>query len=76
MSGNVYEWTQDWHGLNYYFSSPGTDPPGPIGPETTRVSRGGSYTGPTWAARVAFRGGGTPGDRLSDIGFRLARTVP
>ncbi len=40
--GNVWEWTQDWYGEDYYASSPSNDPPGPAS-GTKRVVRGGSF---------------------------------
>jgi formylglycine-generating enzyme required for sulfatase activity len=44
MSGNVWEWVNDWYGETYYASSPAVDPPGPSsGP--FRVWRGGGYGG-------------------------------
>jgi len=43
MAGNVWEWVNDWHGLDYYTSSPANNP---TGPETGgfRVLRGGSWS--------------------------------
>jgi formylglycine-generating enzyme required for sulfatase activity len=29
MSGNVWQWTNDWYGREYYSTSPSSDPPGP-----------------------------------------------
>lgn len=40
--GNVWEWMQDWYDLNYYASSPKSDPPGP-NRGSERVVRGGSW---------------------------------
>ncbi len=41
MSGNVYEWCQDWYSSSYYSSSPISNPTGPS-TGSYRVSRGGS----------------------------------
>ena len=53
MSGNVWEWCQDWKGS--YSSAAQTNPTG---------ASSGSY-------RV-YRGGDTPGRRISNLGLRLA----
>lgn len=72
LSGNVWEWCQDYHDKNYYQISPSNNPQGPdTGP--LRVMRGGSWRdGPT-DARVAYRGYGSPHGRYVFIGFRIAR---
>jgi formylglycine-generating enzyme required for sulfatase activity len=73
MSGNVWEWTQDWYDHNYYLSAGRTDPAGPASGRD-RVLRGGSYGSDTRSATVAQRGAsGVEG--WIDIGFRLVRTV-
>jgi formylglycine-generating enzyme required for sulfatase activity len=76
--GNVWEWNQDFYGYYYYSAGDQTDP---TGPETgvNRVIRGGSwywynYGAPLPLARSSFRSSGYPVNRLSYIGFRLART--
>ncbi|MBM4100415.1 MAG: formylglycine-generating enzyme family protein, partial [Planctomycetes bacterium] len=44
MSGNVWEWVNDWYGDNYYSTSPSVNPQGPSsGPY--RVLRGGYWYG-------------------------------
>ena len=75
MSGNVTEWVHDWFGSTYYSSSPASDPAGPTS-SGYRVFRGGTYTGSADYLRVVDRNGSTPGARYSNIGIRLARTVP
>ena len=42
MSGNVYEWINDWYDENYYSNSPSVNPQGPSS-GTYRVLRGGSW---------------------------------
>lgn len=73
MSGNAYEWTNDWHGP--LDGTPATDPGGPSSGET-RVLRGGMATGNEELAFVAFRNFSLPDDPQEWIGFRLARTSP
>jgi formylglycine-generating enzyme required for sulfatase activity len=73
MSGNVWEWTSDWH--NDYPSGSVTDPTGPAN-GARRVRRGGSWgVAPTYT-RVAGRSVDDPDDRGDSLGLRLARTVP
>jgi len=72
MSGNVWEWVNDWWSSTYYALSPATNPPGPaIG--TSRVLRGGSWGSPSDYLRSSNRGDVTPGGSNYHIGFRVAR---
>ena len=68
MSGNVWEWTNDWFAA--YTADAQSDPQGPAG-GTYRVMRGGSYaSGNSRELRAAYRGGDFPANRNISIGFR------
>ena len=71
MSGNVYEWCNDWYGS---IESGNVD--NPIGPSagTARCTRGGCYRSSDYF-RVDYRDSYIPYIRVDDIGFRIARTL-
>ena len=70
MSGNVWEWCQDWYGETYYKNSSTTDPQGPAS-GTSRVLRGGSRYDFAQCCRVAYRSNYYPDHRNSYRGLRL-----
>jgi formylglycine-generating enzyme required for sulfatase activity len=74
MSGNVYEWVQDCHQVNY--SGAPTDGSAWEGGGQSRVVRGGSWYDKSQNLRAAFRGSIDPSFRVNYFGFRLARTLP
>lgn len=54
MSGNVFEWCQDWYDSNYYSNSPSTDPWNDT-PGTVHVFRGGFWADYAKDCRVSCR---------------------
>jgi formylglycine-generating enzyme required for sulfatase activity/ribosomal protein L40E len=73
MSGNVWEWCQDWHGD--YPSGAAVDPAGPR-TGSTRVYRGGSWGSSARNCRAAFRGRYSPAISSFNLGFRVALAAP
>jgi len=72
MSGNVWEWVEDWYDEDYYGSSPTENPQGPFSGEY-RVLRGGSWYSGTGSIRPAFRFRFNSGVTYDDVyGFRCA----
>jgi len=67
MSGNVWEWVQDWYGE--YPTDAVIDPTGPAN-GARRVNRGGSWLHDAGDCRSAYRGRSTPGIRNDGLGFR------
>jgi formylglycine-generating enzyme required for sulfatase activity len=69
MSGNVYEWCNDWYGL--YNSGSQTNPKGALS-GWSRVIRGGSWFNASKDCRVSFRSYCSPNRGYNYTGLRLA----
>ena len=73
MSGNLWEWTQDWYGT--YSTGSVTNPTG-ISSAYARVLRGGSWSAGPAYLRSAERYDYPPAARFDHFGFRLSRISP
>jgi formylglycine-generating enzyme required for sulfatase activity len=71
MSGNIWEWCNDWYGE--YKVDEKLNPKGPD-TGTKKVDRGGGYYDPAWRCRSAYRAGGDPPEnRGTGISFRIVK---
>jgi formylglycine-generating enzyme required for sulfatase activity len=68
MHGNVWEWCSDW----YVNALPGGRNPHVISPGSLHICRGGCWLLNSAGCRSAIRSGGSPDNRNSVTGFRIA----
>jgi formylglycine-generating enzyme len=74
MSGNVYEWCEDYYDEDYYKYSPSTNPRGPEGGQE-RVIRGGFFSETRPNVRTTHRSSAPDNHTRENVGFRLALSV-
>lgn len=74
LSGNVAEWTNDWHLAEYYLFSPKENPPGP-GKGQYKVIRGGNWRNNDGDVNLTYRNATVPSLRSTGIGFRCAKNA-
>ena len=79
MHGNVYEWVNDWHGIDYYHDCSELPIPikDPQGAETgnAKLWRGGCYVNSAQDTRSAQRSGTSPWAQNSAVGTRLVMQI-
>jgi len=73
MSGNVWEWVNDWYDSDYYKNSPKSNPTGPSSGKEYKVLRGGSWNFYARGLEAPNRDWYEPSGRSGDVGFRLVR---
>jgi formylglycine-generating enzyme required for sulfatase activity len=74
MAGNIAEWVADWFQLDYYATSPISDPTGPVATKS-HVVRGGSWPDDPNVVRSDLRVGYLPDSAFVNIGFRCAEST-
>ncbi|TAL16602.1 hypothetical protein EPN96_08630 [bacterium] len=70
MSGNVWEWVNDWYQSDFYSVGPSVDPKGPVS-GIYKIYRGGGCLDGNFDQRISLRWGNVPTKAFLDLGIRL-----
>lgn len=71
MTGNVWEWVNDWSLEYYYRTSPKDNPQGPDASGYRTIRGGRDWIMIPWNLKITSRTGLRPGDSYGLVGFRL-----
>ena len=74
LSGNVSEWTHDWHLPEYYLFSPKKNPQG-FERGQYKVIRGGNWRNNAHDVNMIYRNATVPSMRNNSIGFRCVKSA-
>jgi sulfatase modifying factor 1 len=74
IAGNVWEWTTDFYGDDYYSVSPGQNPQGPL-TGRFKVIRGGSWHSGGMCVQTYYRNGLSPSWIDFGVGFRCVKDI-
>jgi formylglycine-generating enzyme required for sulfatase activity len=74
MTGNVWEWSSDWYGRDYYRVSPARNPTGPEAGDR-HVLRGGAWYSNASFSKCTHRPGNIRSERDRSFGFRCAQDL-
>ncbi|MCL4275603.1 MAG: SUMF1/EgtB/PvdO family nonheme iron enzyme [Anaerolineales bacterium] len=75
MTGNVWEWVNDWYSSAYYEESPLLNPLGPHSGQT-RIARGGAWSTREYRSRSTYRNSISPTIDGDGLGFRCSLASP
>ena len=74
LSGNVSEWTHDWHLPEYYLFSPKENPQG-FERGQYKVIRGGNWRNDAFNVNMTYRNATVPSMSNKTVGFRCVRSA-